>query len=150
MTARRPVVTSLAAIAALAGLAGCQKPTPAVTLVSGGHRVRTESASFCRAGQSVAAQNCVTHPGRLEVLRVRNGDQVGVDVDKALSDKGWELVDADAKQRSAVQDKHYFTFSADFANRPRPGIINLQVRSLDAVSDTASVTGIWQFQLVQR
>lgn len=150
MTARRPVVTSLTALAALAAVAGCQQPTPAVTLVSGGHRVRTESAVYCRDGQTVAKRDCVTHGGRREVLRVRNGDLVGIDVDKVLSDKGWELVDADAKQRSAVQDKHYFTFNANFANRPTPGVIDLEVRSLSRVAEDATVTGVWNFQLVQR
>ena len=140
----------LTAGAALFAVAGCQQPTPAVTLVSNGHRVRAESASYCRDGQSAVKQNCVLHPGRHEVLRVRNGDPVGVDVDKTLSDHGWELIDADAKQRSAVQDKHYFTFNADFNRRPTAGVINLEVRSLDRVADNAAVTGVWSFQLVQR
>lgn len=146
MTARRPVVTSLTAFAALAAVAGCQRPTPAVTLVSSGQRVRTESASFCRGGQT----GCVRHPDRREVLRVREGDLVGIDVDKALSDSGWDYADADLKQRSSVQDKHYLTFKATFINRPTPGVIDLVVRSRSRVAEDAPVTGVWNFQLVQR
>ncbi len=150
MTARRPVVTSLVAFAALAAVAGCQQPTPAVTLVSSGHRVRTESASFCRDGQSLAMNTCVQHPQRREVLRVREGELVGIDVDKALSDSGWDYADADLKQRSSVQDKHYLTFKATFINRPTPGVIDLIVRSRSRVAEDAPVTGVWNFQLIQR
>lgn len=150
MTARRTAASSLAALALLTGLAGCEKPTPGVTLVSSGRHVRAEATSFCRDGQSAQKQNCVLHTGRLTVLEVRDGATVGVDVDRALARSGWVVVDADAKQRSAVQDTHYFTFGASFADRPTKGVINLQVQSLSKAAENAAVTGIWRFQLVQR
>lgn len=149
MPARR-VVASLTALVALGALAGCHKPTPGVTLVSDGHTVRTESAVYCRDGQSAARMNCATHPEHVKVLRVKQGAQVGVDVDKTLRDHGWVLIDADEKRRSDVQNTHYFTLDANFTGRPMPGIINLEVQSLDHVSDKAAITGLWRFQLVQK
>jgi len=146
----RPVVLCASAMVAVATLTGCQKPTPGVTLVSGGHTVRTESSVYCRDGQTVAKMDCSTHPARGQVLRVKQGAQVGVDVDKTLRDHGWLLIDADRKQRSNVQDTHYLTLDANFTGRPTPGIINLEVRSLDHASDNATVTGLWRFQLVQK
>jgi hypothetical protein len=133
-------------------LTGCQKPTPGVTLVSGGATVHTESTTYCRAGQSVANNNCVQHTGRdrIGVLRVQQGAVLGIDVDKALAKNGWFLYDADAKARSEVQDTHYFSYTPDFSNRPTLGIINLEIRSTDRVADDAQVTGVWRFQLVQK
>ena len=150
MTARRKALTVAGSSFALVALAGCQKPTPAVTLVADGERVRSESTVWCRDGQSIAARNCVTRTSRLTVLRVKQGAQVGVDVDRTLATHGWYLVDTDASQRSAVQNEHYFTFNADFANRKTPGVINLDVRSVDRVAEKATVTGSWRFQLVQK
>ena len=150
MTARRTALTVAGSALSLVALAGCQKPTPAVTLVAGGHSVRTESTLYCRDGQSVAKNNCVAHADRLTILRVKQGDQVGVDVDRTLAKHGWYLIDMDASQRSAVQDEHYFTFNADFSNRKTPGVINLDVRSVDRVAENATATGSWRFQLLQK
>lgn len=150
MTARRTALTVLTSGLALIALSGCQKPTPAVTLAVGGNSVRAEADLYCRAGQSIAKNDCVTHAGRPQVLRARQGAQIGVDVDRVLSKHGWYLVDADAKQRSPVQDIHYFTFNADFSNRPTKGVINLEIRSVDHVAENATPTGAWKFQLLEK
>ena len=150
MTARRKALTVAGSAVALVALAGCQKPTPAVTLVADGERVRSESTVYCRDGQSIAKKDCVNHLDRLTVLRVKNGNQVGIDVDRTLAKHGWYLVDTDASQRSAVQNEHYFTIQANFSNRKTPGVINLDVLSVDHVAENATVTGTWRFQLVQK
>lgn len=154
MPAHLPARRTLAATASTAALVllltGCEQPTPGVTLVSGGTSVRTESTTFCRAGQSVEQLSCVVHAARGAVLRVQQGALVGIDVDKDLSEHGWYLYDADAKARSEVQDTHYFAYTPDFSNRPAKGLINLEIRSTERVADDARVTGVWRFQLVQR
>ena len=122
-----------------------------MTLVSDGESVRTESAIYCETPEEQAASSCAESTGRIAVLQVRQGDQVGLDVDRDISEKGWFLVDVDSQQRSAVQDTHYFTFDADFSNRPQAGLIRLEVRSLDRVAEEgAKVLGVWQIQLVQK
>ena len=52
MTARRKALTVAGSSFALVALAGCQKPTPAVTLVADGERVRSES-TVSSAGETV-------------------------------------------------------------------------------------------------
>jgi hypothetical protein len=141
----RPLVRAGAAAVALLTLAGCQKPTPGVTVTSGASSAHLEATLFCRDGQSVQKQDCVQHLDRVAVVRVHAGDPVGIDVDSSLADHGWVLVDADANQRSAIQDSHYFSYTPDFGSNP---VLNLEVRSLDKVATTAHVTGVWKIQLV--
>lgn len=150
MTGRRPFVTALTGAALLLVLAGCEKPTPAVTLQSGNDTGRTEAALFCTSVAALEAQKCAESPERVQIIRAAPGARINVSVDKALTKTGWYLVDADAKQRSAVQDTHHFSLTADFANRPTSGIINLEIRSLDRVADTARVLGVWKFQVIQK
>lgn len=151
MPARRPLATALSAGALLLALTGCEKPTPGVTLASGGTSVHSESTLYCHSAADLASQTCSEHTDRVTVLPVVQGALVGIDVDSSISDKGWYVVDADANQRSAVQDEHYFTINADFSDRPVKNLINLEVRSLDRVAeDGAQVLGVWKFQLVQK
>ena len=146
---RRTTLSCLAAAGALLLTAGCERPTPGVTLSSGSDSVHKESTTWCFQEPD---KDCENNPGidRIGVLQVRDGDKVSVDVDAELADKGWYLVDADAQQRLNTIDKHHYPFTADFTNRPKAGIINLQVKATTAVEDNAKVRGFWRFQLVQK
>jgi hypothetical protein len=143
----RPLVHAAAAAVALTALAGCQKPTPGVTVSSGATSSHIEATVFCRDGQSVQKQDCVQHLDRVAVVRVKSGERVGIDVDTSLAKHGWILFDTGANARSNIQDEHYFTYTPDFRQNP---IVNLEVRSLDKVSESAQVTGVWKIQLVEQ
>jgi hypothetical protein len=140
----RPIVT--AACLALA-LTGCQKPTPGVTVTSGTHSEHLESTTFCRDGQTAAAKNCVEHLDRIGRVEVKSGEPIGIDVDKSVAEHGWIVVLTDARQRSAVLDSHYFSYTPDFSNGP---LVNLEIRSLSRVANDAATTGVWKFQLVEQ
>jgi len=143
----RPLFHAAAATVALLTLAGCQKPTPGVTVSSGASSAHLEATVYCRDGQSVDKQNCVQHLDRVVLMQVKPGQLVGFDVDSSLADHGWVLVDTDANATSGVQDSHYFSYTPQFRSSP---IIHLEVRSLDAVAADAQVTGVWKIQLVQQ
>jgi len=143
----RPVATAVGGLLLLAGLTGCQQPTPGVTLSSGAHSVRIEATTYCRDGQSPAKQDCVEHLSRFAEIRVKQGDQVAVDVDMSIAEHGWILVLTACNQRSEVQDGHHFAYTPDFSAGP---FIYLEVRSLDHVADDAATTGIWKFRLRER
>lgn len=147
---RRTFVAVLSGALALVSLAGCTKPTPGVTLVSDGKHVRSEATVFCRGDQTPAKRNCATSGHGPAVIPVRQGGQVGVDVDKTLAQHGWYLVDVDGKQRTPVQDTHYFSFQVDFSGRPTGGVATYEVRSVDHVAENAKDTGTWLFQFTQR
>lgn len=140
----RPVAAVAAAVLALVGLTGCQQPTPGVTLSSGTQSVHMEATTYCRAGQSPAQQNCVEHLSRMAEIRVKQGNEVAVDVDRTIAQHGWILVLTAGNRRSEVQDQHHFAYTPDFSAGP---FIDLEIRSLDHVADDAATTGIWKFRL---
>lgn len=151
MTARRRLLTAASAILALLAVAGCQKPAPLVTVVSGGRSVYSEASTFCfEQGQTLAAGDCAVRSPGLHRLEVRQGERIGIDVDKELVERGWQLelvdpADPERTQASSTITDHYFPFTA-------PGIapggaLVLTVRTVDEAN---APTGEWQFELVNR
>ncbi len=86
MNSRRRLLSAASAAGALLALTACEKPTPLVTVVSGGHSVYTEASSWCFEGQS--PPDCAERESGVTELRVRGGETVGVDVDDELADRG--------------------------------------------------------------
>lgn len=151
MTARRRLLAAASATFALAALTGCEKPAPLVTVVSSGASVYTEAASYCfDSGQTLAAGTCATRATDVPRLETRQGERIGIDVDKELAERGWQLeivdpADPQRTQASATITDHYFPFTAP-GIAPR-GTLLLTVRTVDA--DNAP-TGEWRFELVNR
>jgi len=151
MTARSGLLAGLTAALAVVALTGCSKPTPLVSVVAGGTTVHTDATLYCFAGQSIAKKDCRIADGRTPtVLRVKPGQQVGIDVAKQLATSGWVVVlpgtgQAQA-QSSGKQTGHYLTFVPQFSQQsPR---VDLEVRMLDHGSTSKPTVGVWQFVLV--
>lgn len=158
MQARRRLVATLGASVALVGLTGCQKPTPIVSLYSGGKTVHDDAFSYCFDGQDPAkepgAQGACrfdTAAGRTPVvLKVRPGDEVIVDVDKDLADAGWFVAlrgTQGQSSRAATQSEHVTTFQPDFSQSPT---FTVEVQKLQSARDGAKAVGVWQFTIVPR
>lgn len=145
----------------LAGCSGVDKPTPIVSVVSGGRTVHSDATSYCFEGQDPKKQpgsdgGCSFAQSTPKLLEVRPGDQIGVDVSKEVADTAWVVVlraqsaGADGaqpqEQASPVQDSHYFAFSPQFTDGP----LELQVRSLASTAPNAQVTGVWRFVLAPK
>ncbi len=152
---RRRSVAVLGACAALLGLTGCERPTPLVSVYSGNTTLNDHALSFCFPGQDPAKEPGTPGACRFdaegrtpEVLEVKPGDQVVIDVDKDLVESGWTAVlRAPGAQpgRLAVQDEHVAYFEPDFSRAPQ---LTLEVLKLDGPRDDARPVGIWQFVLV--
>lgn len=153
MTSRRRLPALAASGLALLVLTACEAPSPSVTVVAGTNTVRNEAALFCFEGQSLADDTCRSEDTQLKQLKVRPGQQVGVDVDKDIAERGWYLELAPAggqgqeAQRSEMQDEHYFTFTAPDLGGEQ-GQLLLTVRSVAEGGDPQDVTGEWAFLLV--
>jgi hypothetical protein len=150
MTARRRLLAAASATTALLALTGCEKPAPIVTVVSGGESVYTEAARFCfEEGQTLAADACSERARQLPRLETRQGERIGIDVDRELVDRGWQLeivdpADPQRTQASATIRDHYFPFTA-------PGIapqgrLLLTIRTVAGPDEVP--TGEWRFELV--
>jgi len=148
---RRPYVALLTAVALL-GLSGCQKPTPIVTVQSGGTSVHTDAGRWCFPGQS--GDGCRTDAApEPAVLTVTPGQTIGVDVDKAVVERHWFVQQTQispppgqqaAAGQSNIQDQHYFSFGT--TDQP----VLVQVVALDGGSDKTRTTGVWSFVLRPR
>ncbi len=152
MTVRRRLPALAASGLALLVLAACEAPAPGVTIVSEGKTARSEASLFCFEGQSLQDDTCRSGEAPVKQLEVRPGQQVGVDVDKDVVERGWyiELSNPDGgqgeAQRSEVQDEHYFTFTAPTLGEG--GRLLLTVRTVGESGDPQDVTGEWAFLLV--
>lgn len=151
---RRRLARSLSVAVALVALTACEKPTPNVTVYSGGTSLNDRAYSFCFEGQDPAAEPSAEGACRYdtdrqpEVLTVRPGDEVLVDVDKDLADASWFAalrVEGQPAERTALQDEHTTRVQPDF-NRGAPQF--LEVRKLASEAEDAAVLGLWVFTLV--
>lgn len=148
----------LAACAAvLVSVVACEKPSPAITLVSSGHSTHFEAQQWCASNTVLVKGNeCPgTGPRVLQIIRAAAGDQVGIDVDSELTSPGWYVFNADTGEALlGISSSHYRTFLADFRNTKVPGVEQLEVRTVDHVptseTDIPKVTGQWVFQVVAK
>lgn len=139
MPAARP--TLLAGVALLTGglLAGCEKPTPIVTLTSGGSSEWTEASRYCyRDGE------CREGRRPVPVIEVRAGEPVLVDVDAAVADDRWYVTDGSI--RSPFQDDTAYRFDpASFPAFREQGRVLVRVTQGDGEGEPE---GVWAFTLV--
>ncbi len=151
MTARRRLLVALSAGAAVVSLTGCERPAPIVTVVSGTTSEWKEANVFCFEGQSASNGDCAQRAEGSTVLEVTPGEQVGIDVSKAVVDRGWFIElsapggEAEAQQSQIFTDQHYFAFTAP--NIGEQGL-QLTVRSLGEEGPAGPPGGEWTFDLV--
>lgn len=154
MTAGRRLLTTACAAIALVGLTGCEKPAPIVTVVSGGDSVHKEADIFCFQGQQLQSDECAQRAEGVTQLEVTPGQQVGIDVDRDIVERGWFLQLAQAggqggeqPQRSEVfEDDHYFTFTAPAVG---PQGVILTILAVGEQGEQGPPSGEWNFLLVR-
>lgn len=154
MSARRRLLATASAGIALVGLTGCEKPAPIVTIVSGGTSVHKEADLFCFEGQQLQLDECAQRAEGVTTLEVTPGQQVGVDVDRDIVDRGWYIqlaqpgaqAGGEQAQRSDLfEDQHYFGFTAPAVG---PEGVVLTILSAGDQGEQGPPSGEWTFQLV--
>lgn len=101
---RRPGLFLALIVGALV-LVGCTKPTPEVTIQSGGTSLRSEAVNYQRDGKTV------TNRAGAKVLDVRPGDNVNISVDKETAEAGWVVLLGGQKISPILSnDEHHFAF----------------------------------------
>lgn len=104
MPARPTARAALAAAALLAVpvLAGCERPTPQITVFSGSTSVQTEARAFCFPEEE---GGCAARQGtRVPSLDVRPGNTVGISVDKEVAEQGWAVFVNDQQASRPTND----------------------------------------------
>lgn len=130
-------------LAGLATTAGCEQPTPLVTVFAGGSLAQSPAQVWCRGSQQYARNNCAGDTGlRPRSVRVAGNDSVGIDVDEDLTAYGWYVVagSGDKAQRSDIQRENFYRLPLGLARQP----LDLQVVALDAGQRPR---GLWVFTL---
>lgn len=167
MTARRRLLAAASATFALAALTACEKPAPIVTLVSAGESVYAEAATYCfDEGKTLDDGGCAERESEVVEISTRPGEVVGVDVAKALADRGWELTLIDptgqvqTQRTGQLDEDHYFTFTApNLSPAGYDVLVQTVVEDLDENGEprlddqglpVSIPTGEWRFRLVPR
>ena len=151
MTPRRRLIAAVSAGVAVASLTGCERPAPIVTVVSGTNSEWKEADLFCFEGQAFESGNCAERGEGPVELPVAPGQQVGVDVSKAVVERGWFIElsapegGGEAQQSEVFQDEHYFAFTAQQLTGPG---LRLTVNALGPEGEAGPPSGTWTFDLV--
>lgn len=96
-----------AALLCLIVLAGCTKPTPAVTIQSGGTSIRSDALQYQLDGKTVG------NGQGPKSLTVRPGDVVNISVDRPIARAGWVVLLAGQKISPILTNgQHHFAFVA--------------------------------------
>jgi hypothetical protein len=99
--------TVLSLLAGSVVLAGCTKPTPEVTIQSGGTTLRSAAVNYQLDGKTV------TNNAGAKVLTVRPGDNVNISVDRTTASAGWVVLLGGQKISPILgNDQHHFAFQA--------------------------------------
>jgi hypothetical protein len=141
----------------MATLAGCDQPTPSVTVFSGTHSDHREAICWSadadeavdlKSDCSITLQSTEDFNERLldivAIIPTSPGDTVGISVDPAVADHGWQV---SINGRSLTRDpvtENYFRFAMP-AEAMRKGDAQLIVQAL--TSDGTAVRGSWIFGL---
>lgn len=113
----RPAVALLVSAAALA-LAGCEKPTPGVSVWSGTKSVNSEAACWNEDPARVGAKDCLkdlqnlaTSGATLANLPIRANGTLGISVDPELAADGWSASIAGQQLTTTPVTETYFRIS---------------------------------------
>lgn len=144
---RRPALALATASVALFALTACEKPTPLVTVTSGGSTAEGEST--CWAAQGQALPDACQNPPSIGTIKVKPGATVGISVDPKLADAGWRLaIDGQALVSQPIHDD-YYAFDVPGQGLGRSDAALQIVVSGQGGSDTSAIRGLWRFTLNQ-
>lgn len=150
MTRRLAAISAIAATAVLT-LAGCTKPYPGVSVVSGTNTVREEALCWSFEESAVSAETCAqdvlqqaVQGDRLPRLTVVPGDTIGISVDPVIAEAGWIPVLGQQELAQSPLKTNYFRFTVPSttelpADGARMGVFSLAGEQ---------VRGVWAFTIV--
>lgn len=151
MTSTRRAAVIGAVVAALAGLAACDKPTPYATVTVGSDSVHSEAACYDDGNKLSTAklQECLSKKPS-KTVKVAPGERVRFGVDPKIADTGWFLAINGQPVMDPVKQT-YRSFNGDsFFTDPQTGQ-PLEAATVTLVEGTEAGggRGVWTFKLEQ-
>jgi len=142
MRARRTAATTTALLASLA-LAGCEKPTPPVTVYSSGTAVDTRASLWCFEGQTIE-EGCRETDVPVAQVPVKNGNFT-INVDSEVAHRGW-YVEVNEQQSQEPLFEDHLAYNG-IGQLPAEGVL-LDIVVTDGEDGGDRETGRYRFQLV--
>lgn len=150
MTKRALLAVPLVILGGLA-LAGCEKPAPGVSVVSGTTSAHREALCWSFSGEALSAENCaqdvVTQAidgGVAARIPVIPGATIGISVDPVVAETGWYPVIGTQRLTEQPLTTSYYRFTyPDLQEVPADGV-PLQI----VAANGGSTVGLWVFSLV--
>jgi hypothetical protein len=119
-------------------LAGCQKPTPGVTLQSGKRVVRADATAYVRDGKQIRSD------GAVKVLLAYPGSRVGIDVDGSIAEKNWSVHITSRGSGATTFDSPNLSGSYHYYFEVGSETTDVVVSQIGA---DGSPTGLWAFSV---
>jgi hypothetical protein len=143
MTRARAAALAGALTLAVVGLAGCEKPTPGVTVWSGtsSERVQAQCWAFSSGG-TVDATTCLQGAAHVPSLAVGPQQTVGISVDPVVAAGGWYPTIGTQRLTASPVTSTYYRFALGESDLQQ----SLDLRVL-ALSGGQQVRGVWQVTL---
>lgn len=148
---RRRTGLLLALPLVLAGaLSGCEKPTPSVTVESGGASDHVEALCWNDhdapapddCGNSLTAAKLAKRQG---AIPIKVGETIGISVDRAIADAGWQ-VNVGNRSLARDLDSRYYKIGPLTLADLSSGTLDLRVYAY-AGGSSSKARGLWVFAL---
>ncbi|RZS87527.1 hypothetical protein EV189_2958 [Motilibacter rhizosphaerae] len=128
-------------------LAGCDKPVPGITVVGEGSSHRIEAACWSQHSSTPVQEQSCTGDG--PKVSAGSASRIGISVDKAVRQAGWQVYVSQSGQAQPVTQKtlteSWFRLPLNGGTVPETGVV-LQVVAFDESGQQPR--GIWKFRLV--
>lgn len=145
---RSRVVLAAALVATGGVLAGCEQPSPAITVFSGTSSVRASALCYAFDAPTLEPGQCAREiisgdsTGDAPSLTVRPGNTVGISVDKAVAKSGWVISVAGQQLVGEPLTETYFRFTFPNQQLPERGF------ALQVLGGEDELRGVWAVRLV--
>lgn len=141
---RRAAALGLA-LTATAALAGCEKPTPLVTVSLGSSSAHSEATCYAGSGQLSEDQitACMAKSGKS--VSARAGDRLRIGVDPSIAEHNWVAI-LNSQPLLEINDRTFQTVVVPAGLQQGTSVELIVVESADKNS-AAAIKGIWKFQL---
>lgn len=128
---RRNAAMSLVVLAALGLSTGCEKQSPWVTLTAGGVVVKARATKYCRGTADTHCNTSNENP----VLKVKQGDTLGIDVPRSVAEQGWRI-----GEQGEFHHEHYRAIP--IGGNLQPGNVPLVIQRNPRYGE-----GVWNFTI---
>jgi hypothetical protein len=142
---RRSTAPGLA-LAGTIALAGCEKPTPLVTISHGSSSTNAGALCYARSGQLSEAEITACTAKQGKKVSTRAGDRIGIGVDPSIAEQNWAAF-LNSQPLLEVPSDRTFVSVVVPAGLQKDATADLIIVERGDKSSASAIRGIWKFRL---